>query len=123
MTELVHFVAARQRVKIADVDIAVLSRKEMAACNRTFLRHAGPTDVISFDLTDPGAKGLSAEILLCGDIARAEAKKRSHGEQRELLLYLIHGLLHLMGYDDKTAAKAKKMHARQEALLAEFMGK
>ncbi|MCK5113980.1 MAG: rRNA maturation RNase YbeY [Phycisphaerae bacterium] len=122
ISQLVDFVAAAEKVEFDEVDIAVVASREMSRMNRKFLNHSGATDVISFDLGEPG-ENLTAELIVCSDVAVREAKKYAHTAQRELLLYVTHGLLHVIGYDDTTPAKAKKMHARQEQLLENFLKK
>jgi len=115
---LVRFVARRRSARVAEVDVAIVSAREMAALNRRHLGHGGATDVLSFDLSD-GAD-LCAQVIVCADIAVREAKSRPHGPQRELLLYVLHGLLHLLGFDDRREADARRMRALQERLLEDY---
>ena len=141
MERLVAFVARAEGVRWAQVDIAVVGSDEMAGHNRRFLGHRGPTDVISFDLTDDpsfgghapsttrrgggdgGSRGgLSAQLIVCADVARTQGPHHGLSPTRELLLYVIHGLLHVIGYDDQNIRAAAKMHARQDELLREFLG-
>ena len=125
IAELVAFVARSEAVRLLDVDVAVVGAAEMARLNAQYLSHAGATDVLSFDLSDSsdGGAGLSAQIIVCADLAAAEAEKRNCSPRSELLLYVVHGLLHLMGYDDTTAPAAEKMRARQAELLEAFGGR
>jgi len=128
---LVAFVAKAEGVRFAQVDIALVDNKEMAAHNRRFLNHSGSTDVISFDLTDEedagGAptktrrRGLSAQLIVCGDVATEQAPHHGLSATAELLLYIIHGLLHVIGYDDVDIRAGAKMHAREEELLRNFL--
>ena len=121
IANLVAFVARTERAAVGDVDIAVVGADEMARLNRRYHGYAGPTDVLSFDLSDAGDATLSAQIIVCSDVALEEAAKRHLRPQRELLLYVVHGLLHLLGYDDTSGAKARRMHARQGELLDAFL--
>ena len=123
MDRLIRFVARAEGVRIGSIDLAVVDEEEMAELNERYLRHAGPTDVLSFDLSDPGADGLHAQIVVCGDVAAAEASRHGLTPQQELMLYVIHGLLHLTGHDDQSAPKAHAMRARQEELLSRFRRK
>ena len=123
IVELVAFVAERESVPIAEVDLAVVDAAEMAGLNRKYLRHAGATDVLSFDLSDAGRAGLVAQVIVCGDVAVAEAAARGLRPQHELMLYVVHGLLHLMGYEDQSVRGAAKMHAREEELRAAFLSR
>jgi probable rRNA maturation factor len=118
---IAHAVAA-EKARVAEVDVAVVAADEMASLNRRFLGHRGPTDVLSFDLSGPGEDALVAQIIVCGDVAVREARRRRLRPQRELLLYVLHGLLHLIGYDDTDADAAARMHAREEELLAALPG-
>ncbi len=122
INELVKFVAKAEGLKVDLVDIAVVSARQIAAMNRQYLNHSGSTDVISFDLSEGDSGLLSCQIIVCGDVAVAQARKLSSGQQKELLLYITHGLLHVIGYDDTTCPAAAKMHARQDQLLEFFLG-
>ena len=117
---LIEFVAQAEGQPVAAIDLAVADDAEMEALNRAYLRRAGTTDVLSFDLSDAGHVGLVAQIVVCGDLAARQARLRGHSAARELMLYVVHGLLHLMGYDDTTARGAARMHAREDELLAAF---
>jgi len=117
---LVEFVARSEGAAIEEVDIAVVTAGRIASINRRYLRHAGSTDVISFDLSTPGF-GLVAQIIVCADAAVREARARRIGPQRELMLYIVHGLLHVIGYDDSNPRDAREMYARQEQLLEAFL--
>ena len=121
ITALVEFVARAESARLEEVDIAIVASRRMAALNRHYLQHAGTTDVLSFDLSIPGG-GLVAQLIVCADVAVGEARSRRIGPQRELMLYIVHGLLHVMGYDDTNPQAAEKMYARQEELLEAFLG-
>jgi len=143
MERLVAFVGRAEGVRWACVDIVVVGSDDMAGHNRRFLGHRGPTDVISFDLTDDpppndpptmshrtgrgrrqgprsGRGGLAAQLIVCADVAKTQAPHHGLSPTRELLLYIIHGLLHVIGYDDQDIRHAAKMHAREDELLREF---
>lgn len=121
LNELIPFVVRKEKAAVAEVDLAVVGARRIAAMNRRYLRHAGATDVLSFDLSESSEKGIHAQIVVCGDIAAREGRKRGHGPQRELMLYVVHGLLHVIGHDDTTPRTAARMHAREEEILAEFL--
>jgi probable rRNA maturation factor len=123
IADLVAFVARREGTRAAEVDVAVVARGEITSLNRRWLGHARPTDVVSFDLSEGGGRGLSAQIVVCGDVAVREGRSRGTGARRELLLYVVHGLLHLMGHEDSTVRGGARMHAREEELLREFLAR
>lgn len=101
------------------LSVVVVDDATIHDVNRRFLDHDYPTDVIAFDLgdDDPGVDG---EVVVSWDTARREAGERGIKAGSELLLYCVHGTLHLLGYDDKEPAQRERMHARQRELLAEL---
>ena len=102
-----------------DLSIVVVDDERIHEINRQFLEHDYPTDVIAFDLAsdEPGVDG---EIVVSAATARREAADRGINPASELLLYCVHGTLHLLGYDDKQPQDRTRMHARQRELLARF---
>jgi probable rRNA maturation factor len=83
------------RVK-GEVAVLVTSRRRIQALNRRFRRKDKPTDVLSF----PGPNG--GDIAICADIARANAQRLGHSVNDELKILLLHGMLHLAGYDHES---------------------
>jgi probable rRNA maturation factor len=121
ITSLIEFVGGAESARLVSVDIAIVGDAEIARLNRQYLRHAGVTDVISFDLSDPEEEGLRAQLVVCAEEAIRQARARGLGVQRELLLYVVHGLLHLTGWDDATDANRLRMQTRQQELLESFL--
>jgi len=120
LKKLAAFVAKREGYGLADVDLAVVDAAEMDELNRRHLHAAGPTDVLSFDLSEAGKTGLFAQIVVCADVAVKQGPLRGLSSRHELMLYVVHGLLHLMGYADHTVRGAARMHAREDELLTAF---
>ena len=105
-----------------ELGIHLVGSNEMAMVNQTFLQHEGSTDVITFDHTEPSetsAEHLYGEIFICIDDAIAQAKEFRTTWQSELTRYVIHGLLHLEGYDDLDPALRRKMKTQENRLLRE----
>lgn len=77
------------------------------------------TDVLTFDMRDADASPrlLDLDTVVCADVAGREARRRGHSVGDELLLYMVHSLLHVSGHDDLEPAAAAKMHAREDQLL------
>jgi len=92
----------------AEVEITLLGEAAIARVHGEFLQDPPPTDVITFE---------HGEILIGVPIAAANAKKFRHPADHEVALCAIHGLLHLLGYDDLTEKERVIMHARQEEIL------
>ena len=95
-----------------DLGVYFVGRKRMAELNARFVGHEGPTDVITFDYSE--GKKVHGEIFVCPDIALTQAKEFETTPQMELVRYLVHGLLHLRGYDDRTPAKRAKMKRAED---------
>jgi len=123
LRELVRFVARRRRVRLTYVEVEVVSARAIAALNRRYLSHRGATDVISFDLSDRDSVGLVGLIVVCADLAVREAPRHSQRPTHELMRYVIHGLLHLMGCKDKTPVDRQAMHEAETGLLEAFLAR
>ena len=96
----------------SEVEITLLGEAAIAKVHGEFLEDPTPTDVITFE---------HGEILIGVPVAAANAKKYGHSVDREVALCVIHGLLHLLGYDDLTDMESLIMHARQEQILGEAL--
>ena len=105
----------------AEISIAIVDDNRMHALNREYLAHDYPTDVLSFVLDRDEAAGmLDGEIITSADYAAREAARYGWTTGDELLLYVIHGCLHLVGHDDQTAEGQAAMRAAEARVLAEF---
>jgi probable rRNA maturation factor len=94
-----------------------ISDREIARVNWRFLKHRGPTDVITFPY-GPSGPGLPfGDIYISTDTAARQARRGGYPAYQELALLVVHGLLHLAGYEDDTDARRKRMFARQKQLL------
>jgi probable rRNA maturation factor len=102
-----------------ELSLVLVDDAAMQAAHREHLGLDSTTDVLTFDLgEEASADGLlDAEILVCIDEAARQATERGHDTQRELLLYIIHGVLHCLGYDDHTEDDYQRMHAREDDIL------
>jgi probable rRNA maturation factor len=104
----------------AEISLAFVDNPTIHRLNLRYLQHDEPTDVLSFPLSDPSAKRLSGELVIGAEVAKAQAAERGHDVQAELALYVIHGLLHLCGYGDKTPAEARLMRERERHYLKQL---
>ncbi|NOT00725.1 MAG: rRNA maturation RNase YbeY [Phycisphaerales bacterium] len=102
----------------AQISVALIDDDAIAELNQRFLGHEGSTDVLSFDLSDaPDSGAVDGEVVISADTARREAAARRHPAAHELLLYAVHGTLHLLGMDDQTEIGAAEMHAIENEIL------
>jgi probable rRNA maturation factor len=117
LREIARAVLAGEGVATAAISLAFVDNPTIHRLNKQLLDHDEPTDVLTFPMSGPGAKTLEGEIVIGAEVARAQAAERGHDEQAELALYVIHGLLHLCGFDDKTASAARRMRERERHYL------
>ena len=94
--------------KLTGVSVLIVSDRRMATLNRQFLNERGPTDVITFR---------HGEIFISAGTARRHARRFGNSLACELSLYVVHGLLHLHGFDDRSEVEARKMEAAQRKIL------
>src|SRR5690606_17671934 len=105
-----------------EVRVRIVDDAEMDRAHRQYKGIAGTTDVLTFDLSDhqPGDAGTPvrvAHIRVCADEAARQAAKRAVDLRTELLLYIVHGMLHCLGHDDLTPEDAAAMHRREDEVL------
>lgn len=103
----------------AAISLAIVDDDTIHDLNRRHLDHDWPTDVLSFVLEDDGDH-LEGEVILSADTAAAAAEELGSSAADEQLLYVIHGMLHLVGYDDKADAEAQDMRAAESRFLRQF---
>ncbi len=103
-----------------DISIALVDDAEIRRINRQFLNRNNSTDCLSFDLSDDTGSAKSFELLINAERAIREASRRGHLAEAELALYIAHGLLHHLGFDDSTPAQAKKMHSTEDEILQQL---
>lgn len=104
------------------ISVVVVDDETMRVLNRDFHGCDEPTDVLAFALDRPpgpaGEDAFDAEVIVSLDTARLEAAERGVDPVSELLLYAVHGALHLAGEDDHDPASYRRMHTRALSILA-----
>lgn len=103
-----------------EVRVRVVGDDEMARTHQRYAGMGGTTDVLTFDLGEGSAartRELDVDVFVCVDEASRQASERGHEVERELLLYVLHGVLHCLGHDDHDEASAAAMHAREDEVL------
>ena len=111
----------------AELGVTFVADEEMTLVNETFLQHEGSTDVITFDHTptqnsrrksaETKQNSLHGELFICVDEAIRQAKRFRTTWQSELMRYIVHGVLHLLGHDDHRAADRLKMKREENRLV------
>jgi probable rRNA maturation factor len=126
--------ATKRALTLLDVDyvlgIRVVGSREMARVNEAYLSHTGPTDVITFHYQKAAVRSSAADsqdkrqiygdILICSDVAEQQAAEFRTSVAHELVRYSVHGVLHLLGFDDRTAAARAKMKKLEDKLMRQL---
>ena len=99
----------------SEISIVFVGPARMQSLNKKYLGHDYVTDVITFDLEG------AAEIIICSAVAQKNAKAHEVSVVKELLLYAVHGLLHLAGYDDHSLQDIKKIRSKEKQLLEKLI--
>ena len=117
LERLVRTVLAFEGIDSAEIGIRLVGDRSMAALNKRWLGHVGPTDVITFPLSDEGEPVLVGDIVVSTETARRVAGELGWPARHELAYYVVHGLLHLAGYDDRSPADRRAMRAREKLAM------
>jgi len=122
LEQLIKSICTQHDVADGMVSLAIIDDIHTIEMNRKYLDCEGTTDCFSFDLSDdPSARdNRILEIVVNGEKAQQEAQKRGHSAEAELALYVTHGMLHNLGFDDITEDQSVKMHAREDEILQHF---
>ncbi len=104
---------------LAELSLALIGDRRMSELHVQFMNITGPTDVLTFPLDlDGRGRAISGEVVVCVSEARRRAKEHGVLLREELLLYALHGMLHLAGFDDRTDRDFKRMHRTEDQILA-----
>ena len=103
---------------VKELSVVFVGDSQMSALHERFMGISGPTDVLTFPL-EQDARGhvTGGEVVVCVPQARRQARLRGTRLREEALLYALHGLLHLCGYDDRTQSAYNAMHQKEDEIL------
>ncbi len=96
----------------SEISVCFVGTRRMRHFNKKYLGHDNVTDVLTFDF---------GEIMICPQVAAANAKRFKTSTEYELILYVIHSLLHLAGYNDQKSVDIKRMRAKEKELLEHLL--
>lgn len=116
LRQAVETVLSGEGISAGEISLAVVDDEAIHELNRRWLEHDEPTDVLSFVLEE--ADGYrEGEIIVSADTALVRSGEFGWSAHEELLLYVIHGTLHLAGYDDKSPDERERMRQRERFYL------
>lgn len=123
---LAAFVLEREDVPDgAELSVAIVDLDEMTGLNEKYRQVSGPTDVLSFSCDDPcaveGGEPITlGDVVIAPEIAERQAAEYGHTVEEELNLLLVHGVLHLLGYEHESDEDAAVMQERERVLLSAY---
>jgi len=125
MSRITRDILTFLKIRRAVVSIILLTNRSIRVVNKKFLAHDYPTDVITFDLSDgelsrsgKTIRELDGEIYISAVMAKENAVRFKTRPRQEIVLYLVHGILHLCGYDDHSRREQERMRRREREVLA-----
>jgi probable rRNA maturation factor len=112
-----------------ELSILLVTSDVMSELHQQWMDEPGPTDVLSFPMDElrpgtagePSPQGLLGDVVLCPEVAAAQAREAGHSTSEELLLLAIHGILHLLGFDHAEPDERTEMFDLQRRLLLTFL--
>lgn len=116
LKNVLGYILRRERGPAGVFNFIFVDNKEINRINRQYLGRKGITDVIAFPLSD-NSDDVNGEVIVSVEEALRQSRKRGIPLNNEIALYCIHGLLHLMGYDDLNKTKRLEMEQKQSAYL------
>ncbi len=124
LEEITRATLESENITAADISIAILDDPAIHELNRNFLDHDYPTDVLSFLLEESSdsdsERRIEGEVIISAETAARNSADFHWSPHDELVLYLVHGLLHLAGHDDRTAEDRTAMRNREQEILARW---
>ena len=117
-----HVLNSEQVDESAELSVLFVSRDHIQQLNLRFANNDYPTDVLAFPMfeDDEDDHHLLGDVVICPAVAQENATKLGHGLGREIDTLLVHGTLHLLGYDHQGVDDKDRMNRRMEELLGTF---
>lgn len=115
--------------KRAELEISLVDEAEMTRLHEEWMDEAGPTDVLSFPMDELRPNELSendevpvvlGDVVICPDVARKQGDTAGHGMEQELKILLVHGILHLLGFDHLEPEEEAEMFALQGKIVKDW---
>ena len=113
--EWLNLVAFEEGSKIQNLNFLIVGDKRMIHFNKTYLNHDYSTDIITFDNSEN--KKISGDIVISVERVKENSKKYEVKLEDELRRVMVHGLLHLLGYDDKNEKEKKRIRKKENYYL------
>jgi rRNA maturation RNase YbeY len=118
LRDLLNLISKKKNQRISQLNYVLVDDEALLEINMKHLQHDTYTDIITFDLRDDLSGPVEGEIYISIDRVKENAEVAGVDFENEFIRVISHGLLHLLGYKDKTAAQAKEMRQEEEACLS-----
>lgn len=104
----------------AELTVRLVDERESAELNHTYRNRSGPTNVLSFPFEAPAGIDLPliGDVVICAPVVRREADEQNKSSSAHFAHMVVHGALHLLGYDHKNSSEAERMEAKERRILA-----
>ncbi len=119
LERVMHAAAEKTDAALDNLSVVLVDDARMAELNEQLLGRSGPTDVIAFE-AEEDEEGRSGEIIISVETAVRQAEEYGHSLTQELCLLVVHGLLHVLGYEDEPETKRAEMERVQQELVSEI---
>ncbi|MFH1453582.1 MAG: rRNA maturation RNase YbeY [Armatimonadota bacterium] len=123
--EIFSYILKKEEANLnCSIDVVFMNNDAIKKLNKVYRKKNKPTDVLAFNISSEDEDeflnpiNLLGEIIISTPYAKEQAKKQKHSLKKEVVFLLIHGLLHLLGYDDLTVPDYEKMMAKQKEYFA-----
>jgi rRNA maturation RNase YbeY len=117
LKQFVSRIFKKEKRKLSTLSFIFCSDSYLLHINKTYLQHDYFTDIITFDLSEPGSGSIDGEIYISTDTVRSNATRFGTTVKNELHRVIFHGVLHLCGYHDKTDQEQKLMTQKEDHYL------
>ncbi len=113
-------IAKQNKIELGDINYIFCKDDYLIKINYEYLKHDNYTDIITFDLSEPGDKERSADIYISIERVIDNAHKHNTSAEEEILRVIIHGILHLCGFKDKEKKEKQEMREKENMAINEY---
>ena len=115
--QIIKAILRHEGLKTATLSVVFVTDSQIKLLNKKFLGRSYATDVLAFDLRDKETENLRGDVIISLDTVLRNSKVFNSSFAQEVVLCVIHGILHLLGFDDHRSVDIKKMRAKEQQLL------
>lgn len=120
INRVIKYLISELNLTVSSVEINFVSGNVIQNINKKYLKHNYITDIITFSYSSEG-EPVDAEIFICSQAAKENSVKYKVTLDEEITRLIVHGFLHIVGFDDQTDYKRRKMRAKENELLSKYL--